>query len=111
MTQVNLTRFPLLRKLSSGAAVGLLTAVFALLLPSIATFGASEVADTELTKEVTKPGKTIESRVRRTHSRSRPSSSRLRIVRRVRVDRSRSVPELFRSTHSLPNGLRAPLRC
>lgn len=111
MLPLNPTRHPIFRKLSSGAAVGFFSVVIALLLPGIASPGATEVNDAELVKATLKTEQATESRVRRTISKDSMRAIRVRVARRTERNRGGSRLRHFHVRHSLPNGLRAPLRC
>ncbi len=115
MSQLNPSRDTIFRRVSSSAVVGLLAAVFALLLPAVAALGAGagavEINGTEFAGEITKTEKTVESLSKRTASRNTKPAAWLRATRREGRDCSHPRPRHFHDRHSLPNGLRAPLLC
>jgi hypothetical protein len=111
MLRLRPSRHSIVRLVPHGAALGLLAAIFGLLVMGVACLGAREIDNTELIKDVAKAEQLLESRPRRTASRNSESSVWQRVATSATSGQFPRCPEHSHDTHSLPNGLRAPLLC
>ena len=111
MPNLSPSQHPIRRKLSSSVAVGLLSALLGILLLGIANLGATETSGTESSEEATKAERTIASLPSRTVPRNTRITARLQAAKHTGSDHVGPCPRHFHDRRSLPNGLRAPLRC